>query len=278
VSPVMNAQSMTRRIGNQNAGASCTRKAWLAGMGLLVAGCLDMGAVTLISDHRSVSVAVQAPSSYVMNPNSGTTDTPYAQFADAHLNASGSVCWQDMAGWTPAPTSGSVRQDATLTPNQIGMNTLLFVSVGGDPYGVHCAPGASGTAWASSVFEIQFSVANPTQYDYLFDFTPTSTLTTASLFLTSANSSQQLFRTSGTPATGILDPGTYTLHYEFASRATGAQAGYSSSSFMFNFTPELVPEPSAFAVFGMGLIALGVLHRKGPKPQLAPARANRRRA
>lgn len=207
-----------------------------------------------------------------MNPNSSSTDTPLAQFADMHLNTSRSVGWQEMGGWTPAPTSSSARQDTTLAPNQIGMNTLLFVSVGGDPYGVHCAPGASGTAWASSVFEVQFNVANPTQYDYLFDFTPTSTLTTASLFLISNSGSQQLMRTSGMSVSGMLDPGTYTLRYEFGSRATGAQAGYSSSSFMFNFTPELAPEPSAFALFGIGLVTLGLLRRNQQQLKMQPVR------
>lgn len=258
----MNAQSMTRSTRTSNQPAHRVLKSFLAGLGLLVAGCVEGNGVTLLSDNRSVSVSVQAPPGHTMNPGGTRTDSPSTHFTDGHLSASGSVGWEGMNGWTPASTYGSARQDATLTPNQIGMSAVLFVSVGGDPYGVHYPAGASGAAWASSVFEVEFSVASSTAYTYMFDFDPSSTLTAARLLLVSDDQeSQILSRTSGAAVTGWLNPGTYTLRYDFSSRAVGAQAGYNSSSVVFNFAPGPVPEPTAFALFGLGLIALGTLGR-----------------
>lgn len=229
---------------------------------LLVAVSLPARGVTLVSDNRSVSVAVQAPVAHVQNPTCSATDTPAAHFADSHLGASATIGWEEINGWTPASTYGSVRQDAVLTPDQIGMNSLLFVSVGGDPYGVHCPTGASGTASARSVFDIQFSIASQTEYTYLFNFDPTSTLLTANLLLISDSAgAQQLTRTFGSVGYGILDPGIYTLHYDFSSRAIGAQSGYNSSSVLFNFSPGPVPEPSAFALLVVGAVAMAAVSR-----------------
>lgn len=258
---VMSAQSMTPSAASRNLLTNRMGKACL--VGLLVAASLSARGVTYLSDHRSTSVSAHAPSGHASTPNNNATDTPSVDFIDRHLSASGSVNWQGMNGWTPAPTSGSAQQNATFTPNQIGINSLLFVSAGGDPYGVHYSPGASGSVTASSIFEIEFNVATTTQYNYLFDFDPTSTLTVANLSLSSENhGSQQLFRTSGAYVSGVLAPDTYTLQFVFASAAVGAQSGYNSGSAIFNFAPSPVPEPTAFALVGLGLIALGMLRRK----------------
>lgn len=240
----------------------------LLGLALLAIGSLSVRGVTLISDDRNVSVSLQVPAGHAHHSNSHHSDRPTTRFADGHIGTSGSIGWEAINGWTPASTYGSVRQDSVLTPDQIGMNCLLFVSVGGDPYGVHCPTGTSGTAWARSVFDVQFSIATRTQYTYLFDFDPSSTLLNASLLLISESAgSQQLARTFGSPCDGILDPGVYRLHYDFSSRASGAQSGYNSSSVLFNFSPSPVPEPSAFAVLIVGAVVVGMRARQSRRQQ-----------
>jgi len=259
----MNEQSMTVARANQSLFAKSIRNACVAGLGLLAIGCFSASGVTYVSDTRSTTVSAQGPSTHTTTPNTSVTDTPAMAFIDRQLSASGTVCWQQMNGWTPAPTTGTARQDATFTPTQISVNSSLSVSAGGDPYGSHYAPGCSGTVTASSLFEVEFSVATATQYNYMFNFDPTSTLTAASLWLVSdTHGSQQLFRTSGAYVSGILAPDTYTLQFVFASTAIGAQSGYNSGVATFNFAPAPVPEPTTFAVFGLGLVALGVWCRK----------------
>jgi hypothetical protein len=259
---MMNARSTAVTFKQRQQAVGWAQRNWLAGLMLLVAVGFPARGVTLVSDNRSVSVVVSAPAVHAQTPNCSATDRPSAHFADSHLGASATIGWEDINGWTPASTYGSVRQDALLTPDQIGMNNLLFVSVGGDPYGVHCPTGASGTAWARSVFDIQFSIATRTEYTYLFNFDPTSTLLTANLLLISDSTGpEQLARTFGSPGYGVLDPGLYTLHYDFSSRAIGAQSGYNSSSVLFNFSPGPVPEPSAFALLVVGAVAMAAMNR-----------------
>jgi len=257
---------MTQSPINQSSVANRVRTACLAG--LLVAGGVSAHGVTFVSDNRSASVSAHAPNAHASAPNTSVLDTPAIYFVDRHLTASGSVCWQDMNGWSPAPTTGTARQDATFTPNQISVTSSLSVSAGGDPYGNHCSPGASGSVTANSLFEIQFSVDTATLYNYMFNFDPSATLTAANLSLISANhGSQQLFRTSGAYASGLLAPDTYTLRFVFGSSAVGAQSGYNTGSAVFNFTPAPVPEPTAFALVGMGMVALGIYGRRGFKKQ-----------
>lgn len=257
---------MTLSPFHQNLFANSLRNASLLAAGFLVAASFTAQGVTFLSDNRHTSVTVQGPSAHTSTPNTTVTDTPTIDFLDKHLSASGTVSWQQMNGWTPAPTTGTARQDATFTPTQIAINSSLSVSAGGDPYGSHFSPGCSGSVSANSYFEIEFSVATQTQYNYMFNFDPTSTLTAANLTLISENhGSQQLFRTSGAYVSGILAPDTYTLQFVFGSTANGAQSGYNSGTAIFNFAPAPVPEPTSFAVFGLGLLALGTFRRKGAK-------------
>jgi len=101
------------------------------------------------------------------------------------------------------------------------------------------------------MFEVSFFVASLMGYDYSFEFSPSSTLDTASLTLASQNhGTQQLFGTSGLPVAGVLAPDTYTLIYTFASMASGDQVGNDFSSIIMNFTP--TPEPTAGALLGPG--------------------------
>lgn len=251
---------------NRNLFANSVRNVSLLASGMLVAASLTAQGVTFLSDNRHTSVTVQGPSAQTSTPNTSVTDTPTIDFIDKHLNANGTVSWQQMNGWTPAPTTGTARQDATFSPTQIAVTSSLSVSAGGDPYGNHFAPGCSGMVAANSYFEIQFSVATDTQYNYMFNFDPTSTLTAASLSLSSANhGTQQFSRTSGAYVGGILAPDTYTLQFVFGSTAVGAQSGYNSGSAIFNFAPSPVPEPTSFAVFGLGLLAFGTFRRKAAK-------------
>jgi len=263
---VINERSATPSRVNQSRLANAVRHACLAGFGLLVACSLSANGVTYLSDDRSTSISAQGPSAHTSTPNTTATDIPAMDFLDRHLSASGTVAWQQMNGWTPAPTIGTARQDATFTANQISVNSSLSVTAGGDPYGSHYSPGCSGSVSASSFFEIEFSVAAATQYNYMFDFDPTSTLTTANLCLISANhGSQQLFRTSGDYISGILAPDTYTLQFVLASTASGAQSGFNSGSAVFNFTPTPAPEPTAFALVGVGMVMLGLWRRREKK-------------
>jgi len=220
--------------------------------------------ISYLSDTRSVSVSIQASSPLATSPQAGATNCPATPFNDPHLNSSCSINWQEVNGWTAAPSTGSASQDVSYGPNQITLASSLSVNVGGDPFGSHFPTPASGTVHAETIFEVGFFVASLTGYDYTFDFSPSSTLTTASLTLSSGNhGTQQLFGTSGTPVSGLLAPDNYILTFDFASTASGDQVGNDFSSINFNFTP--TPEPTAGALLVLGLITFALRRRKNAK-------------
>ena len=224
--------------------------------------CADT--INWLTDSRSVSVTIQTPSPPALGSQYGATNGPAAPFSDPHLNANGAIGWQEVNGWTAAPTMGSATQDVSLTSSQITLANSLSVSVGGDPFGFHFPAPASGTVHAAAFFQVSFFVASLTGYDYTFDFSPSPTLQTALLTLGSLNhGTQQLFSTSGSPVTGVLEPDTYTLTCDFSCFASGAQAGNNFSSLVMNFTP--APEPSTGALLVLGFVVLGAWGRRNGK-------------
>ena len=217
--------------------------------------------ITYLSDTRDVSVWIQADSALAQAPHAGATNQPSAPFNDTHLSSSCNVGWQAVNGWTAAPSTGSAAQDVSYGPDQITVVNSLAVNVGGDPFGFHFPTPASGIVRAESMFEVRFFVASLTDFSYSFDFSPSSTLTTAMLTLASDNhGTQQLFSTSGVPVAGMLAPDTYTLSGAFSSLASGAQAGNDFSSITMNFTP--APEPTAGALLVMGVVVVRISRRK----------------
>ena len=234
--------------------------AWL----LLMAG-LPAGAATYLSDTRAVSVSVQTPNPPALGAYSGATNNPSAPFADLHLGAGCSIGWQEVNGWTASPAMGAATQEVSITESQITVVNNLSVSVGGDPFGFHFPTPASGTVRADALFQVSFFVASLTDYDYTFEFSQSPTLESAVLTLGSLNhGTQQLFSTSGSPVTGVLEADTYTLTCNFSSFASGDRAGNNFSSLVVNFGSS-VPEPSTGALVLLGLVVLGAWRRKATK-------------
>jgi len=224
-------------------------------------GAVQADPINFLSDTRSVTVGIQTSSSLAESPSAGATNHPGTPFNDPHLNSSCNVGWHEVNGWTAAPTTGSASQDITYSANQITVMSSLSVNVGGDPFGFHFPSPASGTVRAATMFEVGFFVGSLTAYDYSFDFSPSSTLETATLTLMSQNhGTQQLFSTSGVPVAGVLEPDTYTLIGIFSSTASGAQAGNDFGSITVNFTP--APEPTTGALLVLGALMLGFWRRK----------------
>lgn len=226
---------------------------------LLIAVALRVQAdpVVFLSDTRSVSVSIQTSSPLAASPHAGATNQPGTPFNDPHLNSSCNVDWQEVNGWTAAPSTASAAQDVTFGPDQITLVNSLAVNVGGDPFGFHFPTPASGTVHAETMFEVSFFVASLTSFNYSFDFLPSSTLETATLTLASENhGTQQLFGTSGLAVEGMLAPDTYTLSCLFSSSASGAQAGNDFGSITVNFVPAPEPTTSALVVLGLAVITL----------------------
>lgn len=229
---------------------------------LLAAASVHGNPVNYLTDTRSVRVGLEADSPHALVPHAGATNQPGAPFNDPHLSANGSIGWQEVNGWTAAPTTATAVQDVSLTGSQITLMNSLSVNVGGDPFGFHFPVAASGTVHADAFFQVSFFVASLTDYDYTFDFSPSPTLETAVLTLDSlSHGNQQLFSTSGSPVAGVLQPDTYTLTCSFSSFASGAQAGTIFSSLVMNFAPA-VPEPSAGALFLLGLVVVSLRRRR----------------
>lgn len=247
-------------------------------MALLAAGRVH-AQVTLLSDNRSVSVSVEAPSPPALNSSDSGTQTPSTPFGDLNLKLNRSIGWQEVDGWQADPASASAIQNATFSSSQITLDSHLSVSVGGDPYGYHFPPGASGTAQAISYFEVTFSIAGPLEYSYLFDFDISPTLQTADCTLSSVNHGvQQLFRTHETPITGLLETDTYTLSFNLSILAAGDQAGDNYGSMTFTLAPDLtvIPEPSTSLLLGLALFGLLALKAKRAQKQAARAMALQR--
>lgn len=229
-----------------------------------IAASVQANPVAFLSDTRNVSVSIQTSSPFAEAPHSGATNQPGTPFNDSHLNSSCNVGWHEVNGWTAAPTTGSAVQDVTFGVNQITVVNSLSVNVGGDPFGFHFPEGASGTVHAAAFFQVGFFIGSLTDYEYSFDFSPSSTLESATLTLSSLNhGTLQLFGTSGLPVAGVLEPDTYTLSGLFSSSASGAQAGDNFSSFTINFVP--TPEPTTGALLVLGVAMLGCWRRKSSK-------------
>jgi len=236
----------------------------IVALGMCVAGLTTAGlaanGVGFIGEIRHVRTSVEAPSP-ALESQQGATNVPSGPFANPHLDAGCTINWTSISGFTPPPTRAGATQDVLISGSQISVVNNLLVDVGGDPYGFQYPLPASGTARADALFQVSFFVASLTDYSYTFDFTPSSTLQTANLFLDSENHGlQQLFGTGGTPFYGTLQPDTYTLTFAFSSFANGDQAGSDYSSVIFNFLQ--VPEPTTGALLVMGGVVLGLFRRQ----------------
>jgi len=225
----------------------------------LVTGRSYAQPITLLSESRWVNASGTAPNPPALTSNKTIVNAPITAFSDFHGDASVAIGWTETNGWQAPPTSSSASQDSSLSPVHFNLSSHLFVQAGGDPYGTHFPSGIAGTAQADSYFEVSFSVPSHLSYDFLYDFDVTPTLQTADCTLSSLNhGSVRLFRTSGTPLSGSLEPDTYTLHCELRSLAAGDQAGFAFNSLTINF----VPEPSSASLLAAALLGFIVYRWK----------------
>ena len=226
--------------------------------GLLTAGQIQ-AQVSYLTDYREVSVLLQAPTPPALSDSSSGSRYGNSAFGNENMNIWGLIEWQEINGWQATPVSAEATMNAAFSATVISLNTHLTAAAGGDPYGIQFQPGVSGTAEASSVFEMTFSLSAPVAYSYSYDFGFTPTLEKADLTLSSGNYGEvQLSRTSGASGSGLLQADTYTLRFVCSILAENDKIGDTVSSLIFTFepTPTSVPEPSPSLLVGMGLLAL----------------------
>jgi hypothetical protein len=251
------------------------RHVLLIATGLLAAGQLQ-AQITYLTDYRNVSVSVQAPSPPAFSASDSGNQFRATAFDYENLSVTRSIDWPETNGWVASSVSALATMEAafSVSGTDITLNNHLTAAAGGDPYGIHFQPGVTGTAQAGSIFEVTFSLSAPVGYSYLLDFDTSPTLQASDLTLSSTSYGvQQLFRTSGSPNSGTLQPDTYTLRFEYSMLAANDVSAdlISSLTFSFDTSPSNVPEPSSSLLLGLALMGMLVLRLK--KQQKAPARA-----
>jgi hypothetical protein len=251
----------------------------LVGTVLASVGATGQPLMTLTSDQRSIEVGgvaggIDGNSSYSYSL------TPLSPFENFSTNVYGNADWSDTTPWYPGLDPGSYHAESGASQQSLLSASFFTCSsrIWGSDWVSLQGPYGPANPYATATFSVSFTLTSSVYYDLTIGFAAGNYTTwnqgtdrgTPQLFST-GQTDLLLTPTQETTDSGILrhysgllDAGDYTLLITQSFNLPPDPFGQSVDiGYDMSFNITAVPEPSVFALLGLGLLAVAGLRRFG---------------